>query len=122
MGLSDNSQGVYGLTNSVSAAAIFGESKGTNGTGVYGEALGTLDGWGIYGVGGVYGGVFKGSRAPIQLFPSLTNGAPTTGSHGTGELYVSADGHLFFCRADGTPGTWVRLDLAANFVPLLQKN
>ena len=89
------------------------------GAGVYGVS--TQVGSGVLGVGKYYGGGFKGDLAPLWLVPSATDGPPTTGSHNLGELVVSADGHLWFCRADGTPGTWVRLDLASTFIPLVQK-
>ncbi|HYF64914.1 MAG TPA: hypothetical protein VD886_18965 [Herpetosiphonaceae bacterium] len=76
---------------------------------------------GIAGSGGQYGGVFEGGRAALWLRPSATSGPPRSGSHQLGELSVSADGHLWFCRASGTPGTWVRLDLTSAFIPLVQK-
>jgi len=48
----------------------------------------------------------SGKEAPIRLFPASTAGAPTAGPHHRGELYVDSNGALFFCTADGTPGTW----------------
>ena len=60
------------------------------------------------GTGGL-GGSFAGSRAPLLLVPASTNGAPKTGTHAPGELYVDAKGDLYYCRAAGTPGTWVNL-------------
>jgi hypothetical protein len=121
MGVSDNAQGVYGYTTADALAAIVAVSSGASGTGIYAQALGTTEGWGIEAIGGAYGGVFTGNRAPIRLASGASNGAPGTGLHYRGELYVSADGHLYFCRAGGAPGTWVRLDLDTTFVPLVQK-
>jgi hypothetical protein len=43
------------------------------------------------------------------LLPSGTAGAPTTGVHYAGELYVDHAAVLWFCTGLGTPGTWVRL-------------
>jgi hypothetical protein len=60
------------------------------------------------GTGGL-GGSFAGSLAPLQLVPAATTGAPKAGTHTAGELYVDSKGDLYFCRGDGTPGTWVNL-------------
>jgi hypothetical protein len=56
-----------------------------------------------------YGGHFTGGRAPLRLDPGPIAGAPTTGNHQKGELYVDNAGSLFFCKADGVPGPWVKL-------------
>ena len=90
------------------------------GTGVYGYSAGG-GGTGVTGIGDGVGGFFSGTRAPIRLMPKSPAGPPTTGQHYLGELYVSIDGHLWFCRVSGSPGEWVRLDLASTFVPLIQK-
>jgi hypothetical protein len=55
------------------------------------------------------GASLAGSLAPLLLVPADTNGAPKTGAHTAGELYVDAKGDLYYCRAAGTPGTWVNL-------------
>jgi hypothetical protein len=55
------------------------------------------------------GGSFAGSLAPLLLVPAATAGAPKTGSHAAGELFVDAKGDLYYCRTAGTPGTWVNL-------------
>jgi hypothetical protein len=52
------------------------------------------------------GGFFAGKEAPIWMYPAFTPGAPTSGLHHRGELYVDSNGLLFYCTADGTPGTW----------------
>jgi len=52
------------------------------------------------------GGFFAGKEAPIRLAAAVTAGAPTSGVHHRGELYVDSNGLLFYCTADGTPGTW----------------
>jgi hypothetical protein len=58
---------------------------------------------------GGLGASLAGSLAPLLLMPAGTNGAPKTGIHAAGELYVDAKGDLYYCRAAGTPGTWVNL-------------
>ena len=65
-----------------------------NGTGVAGES----------DTG--YGGSFTGGVAPLILGPSSASGPPNGGTHKMGELYVDANGVLYFCTASGTPGTW----------------
>ncbi len=55
------------------------------------------------------GGSFAGSLAPLRLVPATTTGAPHTGTHSAGELFVDASGALYYCRTGGTPGTWVNL-------------
>jgi len=52
------------------------------------------------------GGYFAGKEAPIRLAAATTSGAPTSGLHHKGEFYVDSNGLLFYCTADGTPGTW----------------
>jgi hypothetical protein len=53
-----------------------------------------------------YGAELAGAKAPLRLDPGQAAGAPTSGPHQRGELYVDSQGHLFLCLADGTPGTW----------------
>jgi hypothetical protein len=55
------------------------------------------------------GGSFDGTLAPLRLVPAATAGAPKSGTHAAGELYVDSAGRLFYCRAGGTPGTWSEL-------------
>jgi hypothetical protein len=55
------------------------------------------------------GGYFQGSNAPILLAPAASTGAPTTGTHAKGELYVDSAGGLYICQGNGTPGTWVKV-------------
>jgi hypothetical protein len=43
------------------------------------------------------------------MFPATTSGAPSSGLHHRGQLYVDTNGLLFYCAADGTPGTWHQL-------------
>jgi hypothetical protein len=79
--------------------------------GITGEAkdygvIGTGAG-GVLGLGAV-GGVFSGSVVAINLDPQNAAGAPT-GEAFKGDLAVDANGVLWLCVADGTPGTWIRV-------------
>jgi hypothetical protein len=63
---------------------------------------------------GTIGAELSGTSAPLRLDPASTPGAPTSGSHKRGELYVDSNGDLFYCKADGaagTPGTWLKVVL-----------
>jgi hypothetical protein len=86
-----------------------------DGTGVAGNG-----GVGVAGNGGVgvagesdtgYGGSFTGAAAPLLLGPSSAAGPPNSGMHKMGELYVDVNGVLYFCTANGTPGTWKMVQL-----------
>ena len=64
------------------------------------------------------GGSLQGGLAPLRLVPAASGtGAPATGAHAAGELFVDAAGSLYYCRAGGTPGTWTRLDTTPASVP-----
>jgi hypothetical protein len=79
-------------------------------TGVYGEGGTGVKGKSYTGLGGD----FSGATAPIRLQPATTSGAPTTGTHKRGELYVDSQGQLFLCVADsvsGNAGTWKHVHL-----------
>jgi hypothetical protein len=102
-GMSDTGYGVYGrsqsheavLGNSPNAIGVRGTS--TNGVGVWGNSVFNL------------GGVFVGGQAPIQLVPAGSPGAPSSGTHAAGEIYVDSTAALWVCVAGGTPGHWVKL-------------
>jgi hypothetical protein len=57
-----------------------------------------------------YGAVLSGDT-PLLLYPSISFGPPV-GFHFTGELYVDANGVLYFCTTAGNPGTWKTVVLA----------
>ncbi len=63
---------------------------------------------GIYGQGNALGvgAWFRGGRAQVQLVPNGGIGAPTTGQHFTGDLYMDAKMVIWVCIANGTPGTF----------------
>jgi len=105
-----NSSGVHGF--SFDGRGVVG--TGDTGIGVLGEIRVGNSNPGSVAVkaandGGGLGGSFAGSLAPLLLVPAPTAGAPMTGTHQAGELFVDANGGLFYCRTAGTPGTWVNV-------------
>lgn len=98
----EGSTGVLGVGGSVGVYGYAGSGRAVYGYSATGEAL--------YGYSnGTYGAWLHGGNA--QLFLDSTGhaaGAPTTGTHGKGEVRLDANGALWVCVADGTPGTWVR--------------
>jgi hypothetical protein len=53
-----------------------------------------------------YGVSATGGLAPLFLTPAGAAGAPTSGTHAVGELYLDADAFLWVCTSAGTPGFW----------------
>jgi hypothetical protein len=79
--------------------------------GIHGSAASV----GVYGKGpigvlgtGAVGGVFAGTDTALSLTPTGTSGPSTTESL-KGDVLVDKDGVMWFCIADGTPGTWIKL-------------
>jgi hypothetical protein len=123
LAVTGNSIAIYGIGD---GGGVAGE--GFSLAGVYGSSQ-SADG--VFGVGGVgaagvhgsasngYGGHFEGSVAPLLLTPRVIvgGGAPPNGTHLAGEFVPDIFGVLWFCIADGTPGTWVRLAGVRSGVP-----
>jgi hypothetical protein len=118
IGVSGTGKGEYGI-----GVAGGGDDVGVQGNGInVGVRAHSFDGNGMYAdsnkssavlgqsINGV-GGEFIGGQAPLRLVPSATVGAPKTGIHHKGELYVDTNGDLFYCKADGTPGVWKKVDM-----------
>jgi hypothetical protein len=123
-GFSDRGIGVRG--DSVTNDGVVGSSRFKDKSGVFGRHTGegereagfgvsgtshSPEGAGVNGFSVGYGGHFSGDRAPLRLKPAAAPGHPTTGFHQKGEFYVDVKGNLFYCRDDGTPGTWFRVQL-----------
>lgn len=107
LAVSDSGTGVHSYTKSgTSISALSNTGSGVVGSGAHIGVLG--EGIGNTGIA-LYG---RGGRAQLQLQRGLTAGIPTTGFHDAGEFYVDSNGRLFYCKAAGTPGTWVALDEA----------
>jgi hypothetical protein len=121
-GQSTSSYGVYGTSGS--GAGVYGYSAGSygvegfsvNGVGARGYSTNSVGmmgySQGYHGVDGIslpnYGGWFHGPLAQIFLDPGGTAGAPTSGTHSVGEMYLGSGGTVWVCTANGAPGTWVR--------------
>jgi hypothetical protein len=50
-----------------------------------------------------------GSVSASRYVGATASGAPTTGAHVAGDWSWALDGHLWFCTANGTPGTWTEI-------------
>jgi hypothetical protein len=117
---STNNSGVVGnSTNGNGVVANGGNNgvfaTGTNNNGVFAKGnnngvVGEGNNVGVAGTGtNGYGGDFQGGLVPLR--PSTTAGSPTTAAHQMGELYVDVNGVLYFCTANGRPGTWKTVQL-----------
>lgn len=84
-GVSDSGNGVTGMSDS--ATGVAGSSNSNSG--VFGQSQ---TGVGVAAFGGT---------APLLLGLSVTPGAPTTGVHQQGEIYVDSTGAIFQCVANG---------------------
>lgn len=94
-----------GVTASA-AYGVYAQASGA-GTGVLAQAI---DGIGVQGLSSTgLGGSFSGERAAIRLVPNGGTGAPATGTHAQGELWVDGSGVLYLCKTAGTPGTGVKV-------------
>ncbi len=129
VGIARSSSGGIGVSGNCEAPDGFGvNGSSRSGTGVLGVVGQKPNDFGpqpvgIFGLATTatgLGGVFQGVRAPLRLVPvAQGTGNPTTGTHQVGELFVDSAGALFYCTADGTPGTWVNLSSPATTPPLL---
>ena len=97
---------VASKSRSTQVVGVTGRADSGSGVGVQGQSA---SGVGLSGMGGVYGARLQGGRAPLRLMPAASPGAPVSGLHSMGELYVDNDGKLFFCKATGSPGVWVNI-------------
>jgi hypothetical protein len=105
-------KGPIGVGADGSQVGVQALSEADGGTGVLTRDYGsTSDGKGIDASSFAGTGVVaSGGLAPIRLVPAASgSGAPSTGTHQMGELYVDSVGALFYCRVAGTPGTWVTI-------------
>jgi hypothetical protein len=102
-------EGVLGI--SVSGDGVSGRTSDLNGAGIFGENLSNSPlGAAVVGLGGAGVGLHaSGARAAINLQPSATVGPPTSGFHSMGDLMVDANGDLYLCKTDATPGQWVKV-------------
>lgn len=96
-GLKANSTAGIGLSASGGNTGITADSS--TGVGVLG---GSNSGIGV---------VAKSTaNSPLKLEPKTSTGAPASGSHTRGELWLDNLGDLYLCKADGTPGGWRKVN------------
>jgi hypothetical protein len=118
-GQSGNNTGVAGASTSGKAVAgtsgsgygVFGQSTSSNGvfglsTSDSGVNAHSINHDGLFAVGGRFGASLQGSTAPLYLGTSGFIGAPTSGTHITGEVMIDNNGDMFLCVKNGSPGGW----------------
>ncbi|HEY5874418.1 MAG TPA: hypothetical protein VIT64_03920 [Ilumatobacteraceae bacterium] len=91
-------------------AAVAGYSFRTVANGMYGFTANT--GYGVVGAGGgttSIGGLFRGTKSNLQLTAEGAAGPARIDAHTKGELLCDANGDLWYCTTDGTPGVWRKL-------------
>jgi hypothetical protein len=115
--------GVSGVASNIDAIGVQGQASfgiGVHGVGSQGGLFYGQSGLGVQaqsdtaaGVFGIssatYGGAFSGRLAALWLGHASVPGAPTTGAHQVGEVYLDNGATTWLCITSGTPGTWVRL-------------
>ena len=106
-----NNTGLFGRNNDLNGVGTWGEAP--NGTGVFGDsATGSgvagqsSSAAGVYGASTTgFGGQFTGGTAQIMLVPN-PGATPPAGTHAVGEIFVAADGTLFYCTVGGATPTF----------------
>jgi hypothetical protein len=88
------------VTTQQGPIALYGWSAASADPTPYGIVGFAENGVGILAVGGT---------APIRLQVATTAGAPTSGNHVEGELFLDSNVTLFLCKQSGTPGIWKEL-------------
>ncbi len=59
------------------------------------------------------GGSFTGGQAPLALGLAGAPGAPSTGTHVNGEVYLDNGANVWLCVTSGSPGGWARVGLVS---------
>ena len=114
--LGRNNNGIgYGVHGKGTAYGVYGEGdRGVFGEGQTWGVVGKGDIFGVVGIGTEFGGYFRGDKAQLHLDPGASAGAPTTGQHSKGDIYMDSNATLFVCVAGGEQGgTWRRVQTAA---------
>jgi hypothetical protein len=113
LGRNNDGTGVHGTSSKTGYGGVTAEHTGTAGFGVIGLGKGTT-GAGVLGRNSAgYGGQFEGGKAQLRIVPKGSVGKPTSGAHAKGEVYMDSAGTLFVCTANGTPGTWRKVQTVA---------
>lgn len=105
--------GMWGSSSVTGYSGVYGQHTGTSGFGIVGDGRGS-SGAGVLGRNpSGYGGQFEGGKAQLRIVPKGSVGKPTSGAHTKGEVYMDSAGTLFVCTANGTPGTWRKVQTVA---------
>lgn len=97
LGKSDVANGVYGI--SATGAAVSGKCTDGGFAGLFDNS--TVDGRGV---------VIRSSALHLQFTTVGTRAAPTSDASGTRNTMIAdSDGNLWYCVANGTPGTYRKL-------------
>jgi hypothetical protein len=110
-GAANGGTGVVGTSNLGTGGSFM---SNTSGTGVAGSSS---SGTGVAGTSSTGIGASFGSgpnAAQLKLVPAGSQGAPGSGAHTKGEIYLDSAATVWVCIANGTPGTWVRLGAVAS--------
>jgi hypothetical protein len=116
---SSNGIGMLGVNSNVGVGV--GGLAGSNGTGVAGDAPGSV-GYGVWGESdsgyGVVGEATSGidvhvggasGTGRLQQKLQASSGAPSSGTHNSGEQVRDSLGDLYLCVGGGSPGTWTKV-------------
>ncbi|MCB0995617.1 MAG: hypothetical protein KDB21_11035 [Acidimicrobiales bacterium] len=93
------------ITTTTSAGFVVNSQSAGTASAIVATAIGNGNGVAAVSTGG-RGLLASGSLAQLRLLPAGSPGAPTTGAHELGDLYLDADGTLLLCVEAGTPGTF----------------
>jgi hypothetical protein len=112
-GSSSTGFGLFGVTGTGTGATGAGLNGTANATGT-GVSGNSGSGIGVQGNSTNFiGGSFTGGLAPLYLGPAGASGAPSSGTHAKGEIFLDLNASVWVCVGGGIPGTWVRLGAVA---------
>lgn len=105
--------------SSIYPAAVAGYARTVLENGLFGFSSTGNHGVVAYGSGDAIGLLARGGRANAKLHLAGDPAPDRTDAHEAGELIADDDGDLWYCTADGSPGTWVKLNQPpGSFVPI----
>ena len=101
---------VFQSSSSTYPAALGGYGYDKVPNGLYGYS--SNGGFGLVGYGsgtGAAGVLARGARANIEMYADGDAPAARSDAHVVGELLTDANGDLWYCVANGSPGTWQKI-------------